>query len=163
MPDLRLYWDSCVFLEYINGDDQTRLQEISAILEDAEKNKLRIMTSTLTVAEVAFARYEQAGAALDPVAQAKIDALWAMGGPVRLADVTPLVAEAGRDLIRLGLPKQPDQWRLKPADAMHLATAKSLQADTVHTYDPKWAKYETIIGIPIGEPMSANPQLGFST
>jgi predicted nucleic acid-binding protein len=160
MPDPFFYWDSCVFLSYINGDDPSRMQNISALLEDAEKGKLRIATSTLSVAEVAYARQEQDNAILDPIIEAQIDALWTIGGPVTLADVSPLVAESARDLIRLGIPMQPDQWKLKPEDAIHLATAQLLQVDAVHTYDDKWDRYASIIGQPVSRPVASNPQLG---
>ncbi|MCH8195349.1 MAG: type II toxin-antitoxin system VapC family toxin, partial [Chloroflexi bacterium] len=43
-------------------------------------------------------------------------------------------------------------WKLKPADSVHLATAKSLGVREFHTYDKQLSKYGSVIGFEIGMP-----------
>lgn len=43
-------------------------------------------------------------------------------------------------------------WSLKPADAIHLATAKRMELDEIHTYDPSLNKFSELTGIKIREP-----------
>ena len=75
MPSIpRYYWDSNVFLSYIEGTTG-RMNDIEALLEDAEAGRCEIYTSVLTVAEVAFAEAEKVGRQLDPAVEAAIDAL----------------------------------------------------------------------------------------
>ncbi len=57
MPE-RVYWDACVFLSYINGE-QERLPVIDALLEESRSGKIEIITSTVSLAEVAFAEEER--------------------------------------------------------------------------------------------------------
>ena len=57
----RVYWDACTWTSYINqeksvpqdnGDTENRFEMCLEILKDAKKNKLEIVTSTFTLAEV---------------------------------------------------------------------------------------------------------------
>jgi hypothetical protein len=59
------YWDSCVFLSYINGDPD-RIDTLDAILNDISKSRgeAKVITSILTKVEVAFSATEQSAGAL---------------------------------------------------------------------------------------------------
>ena len=56
----RNYWDSCAFLSYINGVSD-RLPTLDALLEESADpdNEREIVTSTFTIAEVAFVLHEK--------------------------------------------------------------------------------------------------------
>ncbi len=81
----RVYWDACVVLSYINADSE-RLPVLGELLAEARRGKVRIVTSTLSVVEVAFAAEEQRRQAPDPVTEAQIDALWTPGSVITLAE-----------------------------------------------------------------------------
>jgi len=59
MPDKprRIYWDSCVLLSYVNGDDD-RKDLLEQLFEEAEAEAIEILTSTLSVVEVAYGKAE---------------------------------------------------------------------------------------------------------
>ena len=70
------YWDSCVFLSYINGI-QDRLQQIEDVwIEIAEDDEKRIVTSAISVAEVACLTSEKEQSRLDPNVETSINAMW---------------------------------------------------------------------------------------
>ena len=157
MPELPIvYWDANVFLSYINGDAD-RLPDIDALLANSGA-EFQIVTSALSIVEVAFGKLEQDGRALDEETERKINALWEPPSPIRLAEFYPLLAHEARALIRQAIPRG---WSLKPADAMHLATARRVAATAFHTYDDL-ARYRDLIGIPIEVPRPAQPELGLS-
>lgn len=57
MPDKsdRIYWDACVFLAYINGDDG-RADVIQQLLDEAAEGAFELVTSTVSQVEVAFGK-----------------------------------------------------------------------------------------------------------
>jgi predicted nucleic acid-binding protein len=153
----RIYWDASAFMAYIN-EVPDRVAEVEAMLAEARRGEIQIITSVLTIAEVALAESEILGRALDPAIEAKIDALWAPGSPVQLVEAHQIIAEKARELQRNGATQG---WTgLRSMDAMHLATAQHEGVDEVHTYDSKWPKYAPAIGCPISRPFASTPQLG---
>ncbi len=146
-----LYWDADVFTSYIE-DIPDRAPTIEGLLADARSGELEIVTSVISIAEVAYAETERLRAALSSDIEQKIEALWAVGSPVKVAEVYPLITSRARNLIREGIPRG---WSgLRAHDAIHLATAQQLRATEIHTYDGKWEKYSEAIGIHISEPHS---------
>jgi predicted nucleic acid-binding protein len=101
------------------------------------------------VAEVAFRSIESQQGQLDDGALASIEALWVPQPGIVLVDIGEDIARGARDLMRAALPRG---WRLKPNDAIHLATAAVIGADVVHTYDRTLWKYGELLGIPVHEP-----------
>jgi len=156
MPDApqRVYWDACVFLSYVNGVAD-RLPSIDALFEDARTDKIQIVTSVLSIAEVAFGAQEQAGKALDLETEEKINGLW--NDPVAtIAEFHSLIAAEAVQLMRAGIP---NGWSLKAADAIHLATAKRVGAAKFHTYDEALKKWATVVGLPVEEPQPEQGRL----
>jgi hypothetical protein len=50
-------------------------------------------------------------------------------------------------------------WSLKPADAIHLASAQWLSVEELHTYDDKMPRYSMMIGCKICEPSTIQLRL----
>lgn len=72
-----VYWDSCVFLSYINADPE-RIDILEAFLDEIQKSngERRIVTSILTKVEVAWTVTEHRRQALSPIVEQTIDNLW---------------------------------------------------------------------------------------
>ncbi len=153
-PDVRrIYWDACVFISYLN-DDPERAPTIEALLAESSdpEHSREVVTSTYTLVEVAFAVHEKQDQALDPQTEEQIDALWTDRFAVKLIDFHEGVARDARTLIRGALA---EGYSLKPGDAVHLATARSIGATEFHTYSKDLVKYSEVAGFPITEPYGA--------
>lgn len=156
MPEVpRYYWDACVFLSWVNGNPD-RLPDIDTFLDEAEREEIEIIASTVSIAEVAFGKVEQDQKALTAEIDAKIGGLWEPSSPVKLVEVSVLVVEEAKGLIREGIP---EGWSLKPMDAIHLSTARRMEVDVFHTYDGPLKKWTSKVGYPIGEPSPSSPRL----
>jgi len=156
-PVPRYYWDADVLLSYIEGQDISRLSHIRSLLDDADDRKLEIVTSTFSIVEVAYAPVEKTSTLLDPQIEASIAALWGSGSPVRVVELDALIAAQARQLVREGLA---NKRRIKPGDAIHLATAMRLGADALHTYNLKdFKRWATPTGLTICNPESSHPQM----
>ena len=150
-----VYWDASVFLSYVNGE-QERLPTIDALLEESRNGEFTIVTSTLSITEVAFAAMEKTQRALDPQVEQAIDALFADREVVTLVEFHELIAKEARRLMRRALTSGRS---LKPPDAIHLATAVQRGADVVHTYDDRMLGYTDLTGLPIELPSTTSPRL----
>jgi predicted nucleic acid-binding protein len=120
----RFYWDANVFLSYVN-QLPGRTPDLDALLEQARSRRIEIISSTLTIVEVAFAAEEQLGGPLSPEIEDGIDSLWRAPSPAKLVEFSTIIARRARELIRLTRERG---WSLKPADAIHLATAQQWQS-----------------------------------
>jgi predicted nucleic acid-binding protein len=150
------YWDSCVFLNVIDASPQ-HINTLRSFLEEVQNNSDDIIvTSAIAKVEVAFTSYEKTAGALDPQAEANIDALWNDPSVVELIDFNDDIAVIARDLMREAITRG---WSLKPNDAIHLASARWMGNITeFHTYDDL-SKYASLIGCDICEPYILQPRL----
>lgn len=158
-----IYWDACVPLSYINGRAD-RLPQIEALMQQSGKD-CHIITSVLSVTEVAFAKVEQDEKSLDPEVEEKISKLWQVGSPIQLVEFYEVIAVKAQKLMRAAIAKG---WNLKPGDAIHLATADHIKkggknVTEFHTYDEGLEKYEelTEARFKICRPTAAQPVLAF--
>jgi predicted nucleic acid-binding protein len=162
MPDdpARVYWDSNVPISYLN-EMADRLAVIEELLRKARAREIELVTSSLSIVEVAFAQTEKQGRALDPAVEESIDALWEPGGPIKTVEFYDLIARGARSLIRRGI----DQgWgNLKPIDAIHLATAKQMGVAAFHTYCASLHAWDGHLGFPVTEPQLAQTILATGT
>lgn len=156
MPDepRQIYWDADVFLSYVNGIPD-RMPDIDAFLDLSGKD-LQILTSVVTMVEVALGKAEQDQRTLDPAVEAKIDQLWQANSPIKLVEFHPRIAAGAKDPMRDALTRG---WSLKPLDAIHLSTARQRGVTEFHAYDSDLVKYAGVVGFPIGPPRAAAPRL----
>lgn len=154
---LRSYWDACVFLAWINGEPG-RATVVDSLLRSARAGDLEIVTSVISITEVALAANEKKSGALSPASLAAIDALWEPPSPIKLVEVHRLIATDARNLMRQATP---DGLALKPPDAIHLSTAPRGSCNEFLTYDPKLHKYADMIRLPVREPVSDQLPLDF--
>ena len=141
----RYYWDSNVFLSLINGPPD-RLPIIEAILDDCAQGKAELYTSILSITEVAFAECEKSSRRLDKKIEEKINKLWYPPSPVKLVEISNFVIWEAKDLLRNAMQAS---CKLKPPDAIHLATAKRVCPTEIHTYDLEWDKHSVMLGCKI--------------
>ena len=157
MPDAppRYYWDANVFLGYIHQVPE-RTPDIDALL-DARDRKIEIVTSTLSIVEVAFGAEEELGGNMSVEIEGAIEKLWVSPSPIKMVDFSPLIGRVARRLIRQARERG---WSLKPADAIHLGTAQQMAVTRFHTFEKgKLDKYGPICGFTVQEPQAAEPQL----
>jgi predicted nucleic acid-binding protein len=155
----RYYWDACVFVAWLNGEPE-RCPNIEASLERAEKQEVAVITSTLSVVEVAYTTEEALGGGLTDAVIDAIEDLWAPGSVIKRVELHILIAEQARDLIRQAKAKGRG---LRSADATHLATAMSISADEIHTYENEATRslWHDLTGILVREPPpTSTPRLG---
>jgi predicted nucleic acid-binding protein len=55
----RIYFDANVFLAYISSEEG-RAGTVQSVIEEARRGEIEIITSILSIAEVAFAAHEKA-------------------------------------------------------------------------------------------------------
>ena len=162
MPDTPTtrYWDSDVFLSYVN-EYPDRITTVETLLENSARGDITIYTSTITQVEVAFAASEQKRQALDPKVVQKIDSLWSDPNVVISVEYHGRIGQTARDLMRHAVTRG---WSLKPLDAIHLATAQwlsslGIEIDEFHTYDTRLFKYVPIVDFNVCEPHTLQPRM----
>lgn len=148
-----IYWDSNVFLTHLNAVPN-RTKTLIDLIQEIEDEKGYILTSSESIVEVAHALHEKQNGRLDPLVEEAIDAMWQNNNLIKMIDNGHHISTIARKLIRDVIP---NNWVLKPKDAVHLASAfwynKNVQAiEEFHTYDERLYKYETMIGMHICEP-----------
>lgn len=153
----RVYFDACVFLSLINANAD-RVPMIEKLVQECKENDRQIITSALSITEVAFAAAEQQAGSLDPAQLAKIDAFWAPESPYLLVELHQLVAQDARDLVRETVGPG---HTLKAADAIHLASALRARATHFYTYDEKLLNLQHGHPIKIVKPALRTAQLEY--
>lgn len=159
MPDepRRIYWDANVPLSYLNGVAD-RVPVIDELFRQARAGEIELLTSTISRVEVAYIQGEEKAGALDEQAEAAIDALWSPGAPIKTVELYDLIENKARALIRQGISQ--DWGKLKPMDAIHLATAQQMAVVEFHTYCKKLHKWDGKIGFSVTNPQIAQGVLG---
>ena len=154
----RIYWDANVLLSYLNAVPE-RVATIEELLRKARAKDIEIVTSSLSLVEVAFVRAEKEAQQLDEEAEQKIDALLAHGSPIATVEFYDLIAYEARGLIRQGIRQG---WgSLKPMDAIHVATAQHFEVAEFHTYCERIQKWNGHLPFSITEPQT--PQITLDT
>lgn len=156
----RYYWDSCIFLAYLNNEPQ-RADIIEAHWDRiSQQSESKILTAAISIAEVGHLTIEKEKYKLLPGTIDKIDNMW-NNSSVLIVETSLSIVYLARDLMRAATTQG---WSLKPFDATHLATALWVHNNVgviseFHTYDDKLFKLQNIVGFPIIEPPDITRQL----
>jgi predicted nucleic acid-binding protein len=152
---LRVYWDSSVFLAYLEGRETL---VCDALFASARKGDIEILTSVLSLTEVALAEEEKRRDHPDPAVDEAIAALWADTRSVKVVEYNVLIAREAQALIREALARA---VRLTSREAMHLATGRRMGAEEIHTLDRALLRAGTALGVTISPPRTPQPLLPF--
>lgn len=142
-----VYWDSCCFLSYLSGDSSRSV--LRTLMEDAKAGGILLVTSAISIAEVAYLAPEGRGRPLDQATEAEIESMWRSIQAIRIVETHAGIGRRARDLLRHALE---NGWERNPRDAIHLASAQHAGATTVHTYDEKWDRFAPLIGTTVVRP-----------
>ncbi len=151
------YLDANVLLAYVSGE-ANRVEIVEQILSDAAEGKVGLVTSTLSIVEVAYAAGEIA-VDLRHAGDEAIDALWEPTSPILLVEPSVAVMRRARGLLRQA---KSDARSLKPADAVHLATAvTTVGVGALFTYERESSRrlWAELTGIVVEEPSVQEPRL----
>ena len=118
----RVYWDSCIFIDAIQQTPSLS-DTLRQIIADARAGTAQIITSTFTLAEVIGSKD---AASRNPALESTIRELFNHRYIV-LRPVDKHIAEQARQIAR--------DNGLKPADAIHVATAIESEVQVMHTRD----------------------------
>ena len=154
----RAYLDANVLIAYL-ANEPGRGPVVASLLEDAERGSIELLTSVLTVTEVAFVASDHASGDGPSAEEDNIAKLWVPESPVKLTDVSMRVAERARDIVRTA--RSSDMKGVKPPDAIHLASAEVHGCQHFFTYEgettrAQWAHW---VALAVDEPYTDNPQL----
>ena len=138
MPPARRLWDSSVVLGYLSGSP-TLAETCPHIIEQAARGEVEIVVSTMAATEVAYLEGLD-----DRDSEAKIREFLSRGYVIPVAlDVR--VAATARELIR----RHRSTLRLKPPDAIQLATALHLGIPILETMDRDLLRLDGSVGSPL--------------
>lgn len=153
----RIYFDANVFLAYV-GNEVGRADTVQALLDEARRGEIEVVTSVLSIAEVAYGAHER-DHGLTEVGEDAIDQLWTPASPVTLVDVSQAVTRDARMIIREA--KKQGLSGIRGADAVHLATASMFGCAKLFTYEAeaRRTRWQQITGIEVFEPITNTPQL----
>ncbi len=152
-----IYWDANCFLHYINESSES-IDTLQGILSEVEQSegKRKIVTSMLSIVEVAHSGQELINRTLDESTLNRIDRIFYDSSVVLLVEFSPFIAEQAREIMRLGLEKS---LKRDPRDCIHLATAKYMKVSEAHTYDRALWAYSDHLGIRVCQPRVQEPRL----
>ena len=149
----RVYWDACTWIALIQrekiaigGADRDTL--CRAVIAEAKKDKIEILTSTLSLVEVCKS---------PEIRTTKEDQIAAFfeNDYILLMNLDRLVGEQARQLMTVG------HAGLKPPDAVHIASAILGQASELHTFDDKLLKLDgEVIRLDGGKLRICTPDVG---
>lgn len=156
-----LYWDACVFLSFVKKEPWS-IAVLDAIWEEVSTTRgMKIVTSGISIVEVAYAAQHGSQQRSTPEGLAAIDRLW-NSRSVQVVEAFPLLLYSARQLIRDAL----DAGIKTPSanDALHLATANWVNHQVApvlefQTYEPGLAAYNPLLQVRIDRPTTLQPKL----
>jgi len=121
-PTARIYWDSCVIIDYIQKK-AGRIATLQEIIDEARAGDIQLVSSALSRAEVYKLDKE------DPLSSQEekhIDSFFE-NTYIHIRDLDRFVAKHAADIART--------HSLLPPDAIHIATAIKYKCTALQTYD----------------------------
>ena len=150
--------DANVFIAFL-ANEVRRAPVVASLLEDAERGRIELLTSVLSVTEVAFLASDHASGGAPSAEEDTIAELWVPESPVKLTEISMRVAERARDIVRMA--RRSDMKGVKPPDAIHLASAEVHGCQHFFTYEGETTReqWEHWVAPAVNEPYTDNPQL----
>lgn len=142
-----IYWDTTCFICFLNKAEKQRRDICEDILHRAKDGDVVIYTSTLSIAEVVRPKVVPAGKPLTAEQVTKITDMFKWRW-LRKIDVDQRVAFKAVELSR--------DYGLKPADAIHAASAILQKVQVLQHWDRDYAKIAHLIKVE--EPKSTRKQ-----
>ena len=123
-----------------------------------ERGEIELLTSVLSITEVALGAQERDAQLTDDALQA-IEELWTPASPITLVDMSEALARQARSIIRDAT--RTGAGRIGSADAIHLAAARMHGCRDLFTYEQEATRqrWATVTGITVSEPMTDRPPL----
>jgi predicted nucleic acid-binding protein len=130
-----VYWDSCVIISRIQRTPE-RIEVLEYLTEEAERNRLLIVVSTFTIIEVNRTENQK------PLTEEedRLISDYFENDYIVIRPLTIPIARLARDIAR--------EYRIKPKDAVHVATAVFWEVPLLHSYDENLCKKTEMIGDP---------------
>jgi predicted nucleic acid-binding protein len=140
MDKRRIYWDTSVFLCFLNSDEQERCRICDDILHHASMDEFLIVTSTFTIVEVIRPKPKSIPRT-NRLTAAQIDNIrkmfrWPFVQTIELDERTATFAN---DLAR--------DHGLSPGDAVHAASAILWKADVLQAWDRDFSCVSQLIAV----------------
>jgi predicted nucleic acid-binding protein len=150
----RIYWDASCFLDYVQSNPQW-IATLRTLLDEANVHgSIEIVTSVLSVTEVAFTAMERADRALSAAEESRLDRFWSASPGITLVEFNERVGRFARAIRREDMVRR---WKgYRTPDIIHLATAQYAGVTEMHTTDALLHRYGPIVGFPVRYP--ATPQ-----
>jgi predicted nucleic acid-binding protein len=133
-------WIALIKGEVVKGIDRTEVPRM--ILEDAEKGKVTIFISRLTIVEVHKKRHY---ANLTKQEDDRVQSDFFKHEYIKKIDVDSWVADRARQLAW--------EYKINPNDAIHAASAIKVKAEILHHWDGDFGKVPSDI-MPSAEPLN---------
>ncbi len=158
---IRVYLDSNVLIAYV-ANEESRAGLVQSMLDDARDEKIELLTSVLSITEVAYVATDHDETDRIDSVEA-IDELWTPSSPIDVIDISIKVAREARAIIRQS--KSRGMKVIKPADAIHLASASIHDCDRLFTYEsePSRRQWAKLIQLTVAEPFLDEPRLDIGT
>lgn len=131
----RRYWDSDAFLGYLLNEPD-KVDACDSVLAAAEDGKIIIVTSALTLAEVLYLKQKQK----IPIESRTTVEDFFKNRFISVQNVTRTIAERARDVVW--------DYGIKPKDAIHVATALTINLPVINTFDKNLLSHNGKIGDP---------------
>lgn len=151
MSERLVYWDSDLFISRIQRT-AGRIEVLEELTRLAECEKLKLATSAYTLVEVA--KFDELDLPSDEEEKLIVD--FFENPFIAVLPIDDATARIARQVIR--------DHRMKPKDAIHLATALRHKVPVLHAYDDHFLRIaHDVDGICIEEPTCDQLNLGLST
>lgn len=147
----RVYWDTNCFIKYLENDP-VWFPMLDTLLHDANRaGTIMIVTSVLTITELAFTQIERLNRALYPAEEARLDRFWATSPGILQVEFNEAVGRLAREIRRDDI--MVHKYRAKNfADLIHVATARYARATEVNSIDGDVLRYDTRYGLLVRKP-----------
>ena len=150
MAKRKIYWDTTVFLCFLNKKEADRRAICEDILRHGQVDDVVLYTSTFTIVEVVRPKHMK-GVKLTPPQISAIGRMFQWRW-LRKIDLDQRVANRAVELSR--------DYGLAPADSIHAASAIVWNLDVLQCWDRDFSKVSSLIPIEQPQQISTQRELG---